>query len=68
MAMCRRCAVALAAALAVTAFSAKAQDSDIPAGHAFANRPICHLRVKRDIYKRQIPTQIANALNMLARE
>jgi mono/diheme cytochrome c family protein len=45
MAMCRRCAVALAAALAVTAFSAKAQDGDIAAGHAFAREACraCHM-------------------------
>jgi cytochrome c len=45
MAMCRRCAVALAAALAVTAFSAKAQDGDVAAGHAFAREACraCHM-------------------------
>ena len=44
--MCRRCAVVLsAAAMAATAFSAKAQDGDVAAGHAFARETCraCHM-------------------------
>jgi len=44
--MCRRCAVVLsAAAMAATAFSAKAQDGDVTAGHAFARETCraCHM-------------------------
>ena len=44
--MCRRCAVVLsAAAMAATAFSAKAQDGDVVAGHAFARETCraCHM-------------------------
>jgi mono/diheme cytochrome c family protein len=45
IAMCRRRAVVLAAAIAATAFSAKAQDGDVAAGHAFARETCraCHM-------------------------
>ena len=44
MAICRRYAAVLAAALAATGFGAKAQDGDIAAGHAFAREACraCH--------------------------
>jgi cytochrome c len=43
--MCRRRAVVLAAAIAATAFSAKAQDGDVVTGHAFARDACraCHM-------------------------